>query len=162
MGQENFFVAEGAYVFGDVIMNKGSSVWFGSVLRADHNPIVVGEYSNIQDGSIIHVSRQFPVQIGNYVSIGHRAVLHACRIDDLALIGIGAIVLDGAVVGEGSIIGAGAVVTPGTVIPARSLVLGVPGKVIRTVTEEEVQISRYLLHNVNGQSCKRKSPVLQQ
>ncbi|HHY36155.1 MAG TPA: gamma carbonic anhydrase family protein [Firmicutes bacterium] len=136
------FIAPGARLIGRVSLGEGSSVWFGSILRADIAPITIGRFTNIQDGCVLHVSTNYPLVVGDYVSVGHRAVLHGCRIARGVLIGIGAVVLDGAEIGEGSIIGAGAVIPPGTKIPPRSLVLGVPGKIIRQVTPAEEEANR--------------------
>ena len=135
---ESSFVAPGACVIGDVHLGDGSSLWFNVVVRGDVNYIRIGDRTNIQDGSIVHVTRNtHPTIIGNDVTVGHSATLHGCTIEDGCLIGIGAIVLDGARVGAGSLIGAGSVVAPGTQVPAGSLVLGSPGKVKRALAEDE-------------------------
>jgi carbonic anhydrase/acetyltransferase-like protein (isoleucine patch superfamily) len=136
------FIAPGAQVMGKVSLGEGSSVWFGSILRADIAPITIGRFTNIQDGCVLHVSANFPLVVGDYVSVGHRAVLHGCHIANGVLVGIGAVVLDGAKIGEGSIVGAGAVVPPGAKVPPHSLVLGVPGKIVRQVTPAEVEKNR--------------------
>ena len=138
------FVAPGADLIGDVTIGEESSVWYGCVLRGDINRIVVGARSNIQDGSVLHLADDFGVEIGDDVTIGHKALVHACTIEDGALIGMGAIIMDGAVVGARSIIGAGALVTAGTVIPPDSLVLGSPAKVVRELTEAERDEGRRL------------------
>lgn len=132
------FVAPGAYVIGDVTLAKGSSVWFGAVLRADLAPIRIGEDTNVQDGSVIHVDRNEPCVLKRGIIMGHQATAHACTVEDGVLIGIGARILSGAKIGRFSLIGAGAVVLENAVIPERSLVLGVPGKVVRTLTPAEV------------------------
>ena len=124
----NVYVAPNATVLGDVSIGPGSSIWFQSVIRADINVIRIGSETNIQDGSILHVADRYGLVIGNQVSCGHRAILHACTIEDRVLVGMNAIVMDGAEVGSGSIIGAGALVTKGTRIPPGSLVLGSPGQ----------------------------------
>jgi carbonic anhydrase/acetyltransferase-like protein (isoleucine patch superfamily) len=129
------FVAEGAVLVGDVRLAEGASIWYGCVLRADLTYITVGARTNVQDGTVVHLGDVTPTVIGADVTVGHRAVLHGCTIGDACLIGMQATVLDGAVVGYGSIVGAGSVVTAGTVIPPRSLVLGLPGKVVRTFPE---------------------------
>lgn len=135
---ESVFVAPNATVIGDVEIGENSSVWFQTVIRGDVDWIRIGENTNVQDGSVLHVtSKTHPLEIGNRVTIGHMACLHGCRLEDNCLIGIGAVVLDGAVIGEGSLIGAGALVAPGKVIPPRSVVMGRPGKVVREVTEKE-------------------------
>lgn len=132
------FVEESAQVVGDVVIGSRSSVWFNAVVRADVNPIRIGEQSNVQDLCCLHVTRaRFPLTIGNRVTVGHGALLHGCTLGDLCFIGMGAIVLDGAEVGEGSLIAAGALVTPGTRVPAGSLVLGSPGRVVRLLTAPE-------------------------
>jgi len=135
---ENVFLAPGAYVIGSVKLGDRVSIWFGSVLRGDIAAIEVGEGSNIQDNSVLHVGDDDPCIVGRNVVIGHKATLHGCRVEDNCMIGIGVIVLSGAVVGEGSVVGAGALITQGTVIPPRSLVLGSPAKVKRPLTEEEI------------------------
>jgi len=129
------FVAETAVVAGKVKAGKGTSFWYSAVARADMDSITIGEYTNIQDGAMVHVADHFPVVIGDYVTVGHGAIIHGCTIEDNVLIGMGAIILDGAVVGAGSIIGAGALVKEGMVVPPRSLVVGVPGKVVRELDE---------------------------
>lgn len=134
------FVEPSAAVIGDVTIGADSSIWFHCVLRGDINFIRVGARTNIQDLSVLHVlGDNGPVIIGNDVTVGHRAVVHACTIRDRVLVGMGAIVLDRADVGEDSIIGAGALVTPGTAIPPRSLVLGSPARVRRSVTDSELE-----------------------
>ncbi len=134
---DDVFVAWNAEVAGDVTLGAGSSVWFGAVIRADVDKVVVGKNTNVQDGAVIHEDRGVPCVIGDDVTIGHRAVLHGCAVGNRCLIGMGAIVLDGARIGEGSVIGAGALVTQGKDIPPRSLVVGSPGKVVRQVSDED-------------------------
>ncbi|MCB9663889.1 MAG: gamma carbonic anhydrase family protein [Alphaproteobacteria bacterium] len=130
---DDVFLAEGAVLVGDVRLAQGSSVWFGCVLRGDLTHIEVGPRSNLQDGTVVHLGDRDPTVVGADVVVGHRALLHGCVIEDACLVGMGAIVLDGAVVGTGSIVGAGAVVTAGTRIPPHSLVLGTPGRVVKTL-----------------------------
>jgi carbonic anhydrase/acetyltransferase-like protein (isoleucine patch superfamily) len=133
------FVAENAVVIGDVEIGSESSVWYGCVLRGDVNYIRIGERSNIQDMTMIHVSRfDHPTVIGNEVTVGHSVNLHGCTVEDNTLIGIGAIILDGAVIGRHSLVAAGSLVTPGTIIPERSMVMGSPAKIKRQMTDEEV------------------------
>ena len=132
------YVARGAVVIGAVTLAKNSSVWHNCVLRADINTIEIGEGSNIQDGTIVHLADDYGVKVGKSVTIGHAAMIHACEIHDECLIGMQATILDGAVIGAQSIVGAGALVTKGTQIPAGSLVLGSPAKVVRTLTGEEI------------------------
>jgi len=138
------FIADNATIIGDVILSKDVNIWYGAVIRADKDKITVGDCSNIQDNVVVHTSRAFPVTIGENVSVGHGAILHGCTIGNHVLVGMGSIILNGAVIGEGSIIGAGAVVTEGKVIPPGSLVIGLPGKVVRNVTDEEYE---GILHN---------------
>jgi carbonic anhydrase/acetyltransferase-like protein (isoleucine patch superfamily) len=131
------FVAPGADVIGDVTLGEESSVWFQSVLRGDINRIVIGPRSNVQDGAVVHLADDYGAFVGELVTVGHKAILHACTVADEVLVGMGAIILDGAEIGARSIIGAGALVTGGTKIPPGSLVLGSPGKVVRTLSLEE-------------------------
>jgi carbonic anhydrase/acetyltransferase-like protein (isoleucine patch superfamily) len=130
---------EGATILGDVELGEDASVWPGVVLRGDVNSIRVGARTNLQDGTVVHVtSRTHPTVLGEDVTVGHRAVLHGCTVHDRALVGIGAIVLDGAVIGEEAMVGAGALVPPGMVVPPRTLVLGSPAKPRRALTPEEI------------------------
>lgn len=131
------YVAPGAVVVGDVTLGERSSIWFGAVLRGDINAIRLGEGSNVQDGAVIHVADAYGAEIGDLVTIGHRAIVHACRVEDEVLVGMGAIIMDGCHVGRRSMIGAGALLTKGTVVPAGSLVLGSPARVVRPLTQEE-------------------------
>jgi len=133
-----FWVAESAQVIGNVALGEAASVWFGAVLRGDNEPITVGARSNIQDLCVLHTDPGFPLVIGEGCTIGHRAILHGCTIGNNSLIGMGATVLNGAVVGENCLIGAGALVTEGKEIPAGSLVVGAPGRVVRTLTPDEI------------------------
>lgn len=127
------FLAEGAAIVGDVRLADDVSVWFGCVLRADLTHITIGPRTNLQDGTVVHLGDDDPTVVGADVIVGHRAVLHGCTIEDACLIGMQATVLDGAVIGRGSIVGAGSVVTAGTIVPPHSLVLGTPGRVVRTL-----------------------------
>lgn len=131
------FIAPNATVLGDVTIGEESSVFFGAVLRAEHDRVVVGARTNIQDCCVLHNDAGFPLLIGDDCTIGHGVILHGCTVGDNTLVGMGAIVLNGAVIGRDCIIGAGALVPQGAVIPDGSLVLGTPGKVRRAVTEEE-------------------------
>jgi carbonic anhydrase/acetyltransferase-like protein (isoleucine patch superfamily) len=132
------YVSPHAVVIGDVRLAARSSVWPTAVLRGDINFIEIGEGSNIQDGAIVHLAEDLPVRVGRLVTVGHRAILHACTVEDECLIGMGATVLDGAVIGRGSIIGAHALVTKGAQIPPGSLVMGMPGKVVRALQPAEI------------------------
>jgi carbonic anhydrase/acetyltransferase-like protein (isoleucine patch superfamily) len=138
------FVAGNATVIGDITVGNHVGIWFGAVIRADKDRIVIGDRSNIQDNCVVHTSKGFPVTIGNDVSIGHGAILHGCTIDDKVLVGMGAIILNGAKIGNGSIIGAGTVVTEGKDIPPDSVVIGVPGKVVRQTDPDQQQ---HILNN---------------
>ena len=136
---ERVFIAEGAIIVGDVEIGDHSSVWFNSVIRGDVNYIRIGKHTNIQDGSILHVMKdQYPLILHDYVTIGHGVMLHGCEIASNCLIGMRATILNNARVGAHSIIGANALITEGMVIPERSLVMGLPAKVKRTLTDEEV------------------------
>lgn len=130
------FVASNATVIGDVVLEALSSVWYGAVLRADINSIRIGEGTNLQDGVIVHLADDHGVEVGAYATVGHRAILHACRIGPGCLIGMGATLLDGAEIGEGSLVGANALVTQGFSCPPGSLVLGAPAKVVKTLSAE--------------------------
>ena len=136
---EGVFIAPTATVIGNVTIAPGSSVWFGAVIRSDMALIQIGRNTSVQDNAVIHVREGIDTRVGDQVTMGHGAIVHGAQIENTVLIGIGAIILDRARVGEGSIIGAGAVVTEGTQIPRRSLVLGVPGKVVKEVTAEQIQ-----------------------
>jgi carbonic anhydrase/acetyltransferase-like protein (isoleucine patch superfamily) len=129
------FCAPTATITGDVTIGTDVGIWFGAVLRGDRDRIVIGNRSNIQDNSVVHTSKGFPAIVGRNVSVGHGAILHGCIIEDDVLVGMGAIVLNGARVGAGSVIGAGAVITEKSVIPPGSVVVGVPGKVIKQAGE---------------------------
>lgn len=145
------YVAPGAHIIGDVHIGEHSSVWFNCVVRGDCYYIRIGENTNIQDATVIHVTNgRFPTIIGDRVTVGHSVVLHGCTVKDRSLIGIGAIVLDDVTIGEESFIAAGSLVTPGTVIPPRSMVMGAPAKVRRQVTDEEVaRIDEHWRHYVS-------------
>lgn len=134
---KNVYIAPGAIVRGDVTLGDNSSVWFHAVVRAEAGSAVIGNDTNIQDNCVLHVDHGADIHIGSRVTIGHGAIIHGCTIKNDTLIGMGAIIMNHAVVGENCIIGAGALITQNTVIPDNSLVLGNPGKVIRSVTEDE-------------------------
>ena len=134
---KNVFIAKTAVVIGDVTLGAHSSVWYGAVLRGDINRIVVGHHSNVQDNAVLHLADKLPCILGNWVTVGHGAIVHACTVRDEVLVGMGAVILDGAVIGKQSIIGAKALVTQGTKIPPGSLVLGAPAKVVRKLTLKE-------------------------
>ena len=134
---DNFWIAPNATVIGDVHLAKDASIWFNAVLRGDNEPIYVGEGSNVQDGSIIHTDPGFSCSIGKNVTVGHLAMLHGCSIGDGSLIGIGSVILNGAKIGKNCIIGSKALITEGMEIPDGSMVLGIPGKIKKTLNEEE-------------------------
>ena len=131
------YIARTAVVLGDVNLGDYSSVWYNAVLRGDINRIVVGHHSNIQDNAVLHLAEELPCLVGHYVTIGHSAIVHACEIGNECLIGMGATILDGAVIGDQSIVGANALVTQGIQVPAGSLVLGSPAKVVRALDPKE-------------------------
>jgi len=133
------FVACNATVIGNITFGKEVGIWFGAVIRADKDRISIGDRSNIQDNCIVHTSKGYPVTLGNEVSVGHGAILHGCTIQDHVLVGMGAVVLNGARIGNGSIIGAGAVVTEGKDIPPNSVVVGVPGKIVKQTDADQQQ-----------------------
>jgi carbonic anhydrase/acetyltransferase-like protein (isoleucine patch superfamily) len=139
---EDAWIAANATLTGHVEVGRQASVWFGAVARGDVEPITIGNRSNVQDLSCLHADPGFPCIIGRDVVVGHRAIVHGATIDDECLIGMGAILLNGARIGWHSIIGAGALIAEGKEIPPRSLVVGVPGKIIREVTDEEVESIR--------------------
>jgi carbonic anhydrase/acetyltransferase-like protein (isoleucine patch superfamily) len=134
---ETAFIAESADVVGQVNIERNANIWYGTVLRADDNYITVGENTNIQDGSIVHISEKFPTIIGKNVTVGHKSIIHGCEIGDNTLIGMGSIVLDGAKVGEFTLLGAGSLVPPGKEIPSGVLAMGSPAKVISELSDEE-------------------------
>ncbi len=131
------YVADDVSVIGDVIVEKDASVWYGTVLRGDVEQIVIGENTSIQDNCTVHCAINYPTVIGKNCVVGHNAILHSCIVEDDCLIGMGAILLDGCHIGRGSIVAAGAVVSPRKVIPPDSMVMGVPGRITRTVTPED-------------------------
>ncbi len=135
---EDCYVATEATVIGKVTLGKGASVWSGAVLRGDNEPIRIGAYSNVQECAVIHTDPGFPLDIGEHVTVGHQAMVHGCTIGDGSLIGIQAVVMNGAVIGRNCLVGAGAIVTEGKVFPERSLILGTPAKVVRTLSDEDV------------------------
>lgn len=134
---KSVFVAPNATLIGRVKVMRGASIWFNTILRGDINSIEVGMDSNIQDNCVLHVTDEHPVKVEERVTVGHGVILHGCTVKSDCLIGMGSILLDGVLVNEGCLIAAGAVVSPGTVVPANSLVMGVPGKVVRTLVPAE-------------------------
>ncbi len=138
----NVFIAEGAKIIGNVSISANASIWFNAVLRSDVHPITVGQYTNLQDNCTVHVWYEFPTTIGDYVTVGHGAILHGCTIGNNCLIGMGAIILNYAEIGENCIIGAGTLIPEKKKIPPNSLVMGSPGKVIRQISAEEIEVIR--------------------
>lgn len=136
------FVAENATVRGDVTVGKGSSIFFGAVVRSEQVPITIGENTNIQDNCILHADAGFPLTVGSGCTIGHGAILHGCTVGDNTLIGMGTTVLNGAVIGRDCIVGAGSLVPQGMVIPDGSMAFGSPAKIRRPLTEEEIAYNR--------------------
>lgn len=131
------FIAPNATVIGDVTLGAQSSVWYGAVLRGDINSIVIGDGTNVQDGTIVHLADDYGVRVGHHTTIGHAAIIHACDIGNECLIGMGATILDGAVIGDHCIVGAHALVTQRFVAPPGSMILGAPAKVVRPLTDKE-------------------------
>lgn len=140
---ESCFIEDSARIIGDVSIGAGSSVWFYCVIRGDVHYIKIGSCTNIQDGVIVHVDEgDYPTVIGDYVTIGHRAVIHGCKIKNNCLIGMASVILNGAIINENSIVAAGAVVPPHSEFPSESLIMGVPAKVVRKLSEEDIKMIR--------------------
>jgi carbonic anhydrase/acetyltransferase-like protein (isoleucine patch superfamily) len=135
---ENAWIADSAQVMGRIILGKHTSVWFNAVLRGDNEAITIGDYSNVQDGSVLHTDDGVPLTIDQYVTVGHMAMLHGCTIGEGSLIGMNAAILNHAVIGKHCLIGAKTLIPEGKVIPDRSLVVGTPGRIIRELTDEEI------------------------
>jgi carbonic anhydrase/acetyltransferase-like protein (isoleucine patch superfamily) len=136
--QGEYWIAPNAVVVGDVTLKAGASIWFGAVVRGDNDPIVIGQNTNVQDGSVLHSDPGEPLILGANVTVGHMAMLHSCEIGDGTLIGIGAVVLGRAKIGKNCLIGANALITEGKVIPDGSLVMGQPGKVVRPLEPGQI------------------------
>jgi carbonic anhydrase/acetyltransferase-like protein (isoleucine patch superfamily) len=137
-GEDEYWIAPNAAVIGNVILRRNASIWFGVTARGDNDPIVVGENSNVQDGSVLHSDLGSPLTIGADVTVGHMVMLHGCTIGDNSLIGIGSIILNSARIGRNCLIGANSLITEGKEIPDNSLVMGAPGRVVRELKPEEV------------------------
>ncbi|WP_295114153.1 gamma carbonic anhydrase family protein [uncultured Methanobrevibacter sp.] len=137
--KDSIVICPGAQVIGDVELGEDVSIWHGAVLRGDTDSITIGDNSNVQDNCVVHCTAGFPVEIGKNVSVGHGAVVHGCKLEDNVLIGMNATVLNGACIGKNSIVGAGAVVSEGKEFPEGSLILGVPAKAVKQVTEEQIK-----------------------
>ncbi len=134
------FVAENAVVIGNAVLKSGSSVWFGAVVRADSERIEIGMNSNIQDNCTVHCSKGFPTVIGDNVTVGHNAVVHGCSIDDNCLIGMNSTIMNGAKIGKNCVVGAGALVTENKVFPDNSLIIGVPARAVKTISESDARL----------------------
>ena len=137
---KNFWIAPNAAVIGSVILKKNANIWFNTTLRGDNDPIIVGENSNIQDGSVCHTDDGMPLTIGNNVTVGHKVILHSCTIGDNSLIGMGSTILNNAKIGNNCLVGANTLITEGKVFPDNSMIVGSPGKFKRELTEQEIQI----------------------
>ncbi|MFN4178435.1 gamma carbonic anhydrase family protein [Phenylobacterium sp.] len=148
---DEYWIAPTAAVMGNVVLKKNASVWWGATVRGDNDPIVIGEGSNVQDGSVLHTDTGWPLTIGACVTIGHMVMLHGCTIGDNSLVGIGSIVLNGAKIGKNCLIGANCLITEGKEIPDNSLVMGAPGKVIREISDQQAAVmaagSRHYVEN---------------
>lgn len=144
------FIAPGAYVLGNVILKRNANIWFQAVIRGDTDSITVGEGTNIQDNCTLHADKGHPVVLGDYITVGHNAVVHGCTVGDNTVIGMGSIILSGAVIGANCIVGAGALVTGKMNIPDGSLVVGNPAKIVRQLTNEEIEANHEnALHYIN-------------
>ena len=137
---DEYWIAPNAAVIGNVILKKNASIWWGATLRGDNDPIIIGENSNVQDGSVLHTDTGSPLTLGSNVTVGHLVMLHGCTIGDNSLVGIGSIILNGAKIGKNCLIGANCLITEGKEIPDNSLVMGAPGKVVRELSEIQGQV----------------------
>jgi len=154
-----YWIADTASVIGKVVLSANSSVWFGAVLRGDNETIVVGENTNIQDGCVCHTDMGYPLIIGRDVTVGHQAMLHGCSVGDGSLIGMGATVLNGARIGKNCIIGAHALVSEGKEIPDNSLVVGMPGRVVKTLDKDAVAQLKKSADNYVANHCRYKADL---
>ncbi len=157
----NGWVADTARVIGDVYLGHQASVWFGAVIRGDNELIHIGDYSNVQENSVIHTDAGIEVKIGDYVTIGHLAMLHGCEVGDNSLIGIGAVLLNKVKIGKNCIIGAKSLLTEGTEIPDNSLVMGAPGKVVKTLTDEQAAMLKLSAMHYAARCQKFKSGLIE-
>lgn len=156
---DSAFIAASADIIGKVTIGENASVWYNATLRGDINTIEIGANSNVQDNAVLHLADDYGVKIGEFVTVGHGAIIHACTIEDECLIGMGACILDGAVIGKNSIIGANALVTGGTIIPPGSLVLGSPAKVVKTLDKEaQNNIKSWAVKYVKGSRLYKQRP----
>jgi carbonic anhydrase/acetyltransferase-like protein (isoleucine patch superfamily) len=148
---DNYFIADSASVIGSVVMHQNASIWFGAVLRGDNDVITIGENSNVQDLSVLHVDPGFPLTIGKNVTVGHKVMLHGCEIGDNSLVGINSVILNGAKIGKNCLIGANSLISENKVIPDGSLVMGSPGKVVKQLTEDQMKgLEMSALHYVEN------------
>ncbi len=154
---KDVFIAKGAFVMGNCFLEESSSVWYNTVLRGDNDIISIGKYSNIQDLSMLHTDPGYPVRIGDYVTVGHRAIIHGCTIEDFCLIGMGATILNGAHIKRGSVVAAGAVVLENTIVEPLNLVAGIPAKPKKELNEHQLELHRLqAMHYVeNAKTHKR-------
>ena len=160
----DYYVAPGASVIGSVILGHNANVWFNCVLRGDNDVITIGDNTNVQDASVLHVDPGFPINLGTNVSIGHKVMLHGCSVGDNSLIGINAVILNGARIGENCLIGASALITEGKEIPDGSLVMGSPGRVVRSLTDVEIAhiseiAGRYVEKSAHYRASLREHPI---
>lgn len=148
---DNYFIADSASVIGSVVMHQNASIWFGAVLRGDNDVITIGENSNVQDLSVLHVDPGFPLTIGKNVTVGHKVMLHGCEIGDGTLVGINSVILNGAKIGKNCLIGANSLISENKVIPDGSLVMGSPGKVVKQLSEDQMKgLKMSALHYVEN------------
>ena len=148
---DNYFIADSASVIGSVVMHQNASIWFSAVLRGDNDVITIGENSNVQDLSVLHVDPGFPLTIGKNVTVGHKVMLHGCEIGDNSLVGINSVILNGAKIGKNCLIGANSLISENKVIPDGSMVLGSPGKVVRQLSEDQMKgLEMSALHYVEN------------
>lgn len=159
---DDFYIAPGAQVIGSVVLGAGASLWFNCVLRADDERIDIGSGSNVQDGSVIHADAGSPTLVGREVSVGHMVMLHSCVIGDESLIGNGAIVLDGVHIGRHCLIGAATLVTPGKIIPDGSVVMGSPGRIVRTVGDKELAMIARGAESYQHRALRYRTELLEQ
>ena len=138
--EDEYWIAPNAAVIGRVILKKNASIWWGATLRGDNDPIIIGENSSVQDGSVLHTDTGSPLTLGANVTVGHLVMLHGCTIGDNSLVGIGSIILNGAKIGKNCLIGANSLITEGKEIPDNSLVMGAPGKVVRELSDMQAQV----------------------
>ena len=156
---DDYYVTDSADLIGAVHLGNKASVWWNAVLRADNEPITVGDNTNIQDGSVLHTDPGFPMDIGANVSVGHMCMLHGCTIGEGSLIGIGSVVLNGAKIGKNCLIGANSLITEGKEIPDNSLVMGSPGKVIREVNEDAIAMMAHNIESYVNRSARYRAEL---